>query len=543
MLDWATGREVNIMKYNALAVRTSQKKGIVAMANSVTLPAVPASFQKIEHVVVLMLENRSFDHLLGFMRANNPTIVGLTGNETNYPDPNNSLSPQTVCKATSFTMPFDPGHEFMDVQLELYGLKNQPSSASSPTPNSPNNRAPMNGFLCSAIYNAQQQKVDEKEALRIMECFQPGQVTVLTALIQEFALFNFWHSSLPGPTWPNRFFVHAATSGGLTDSPDDERIIEGFSFPNGTIYDRLTDAKKEWRIYHDDMPQTAGIDSLRLEFLNPFTKNFRKMDDFTVDVNSGDLPEYTFIEPTYNSGSNYVNGNSMHPLNDIRNGERIIKQVYESIRNSTLWDKVMLVVTFDEHGGFYDHVSPPATVPTGDDTRYTNSKHPFAFDRLGVRVPAIVVSAYTQKGAVIGTDANNAGTRFDHTSILATVSKLFGVRSLTKRDGNANTLDIALNLDTPRLKPAEALTILPDPAPDSVMEQPITALVESSLPLSLNQKNQLALAHACNIQIVDPAQQPALKARFDSITQQKDAADYIHEVENKIHLMRGQTAK
>jgi phospholipase C len=513
------------------------------MANSVTLPAVPASFKKIEHIIVLMLENRSFDHLLGFMRANNPKISGLVGNETNYPDPNNSISPQTVGKATSSTMPFDPGHEFMDVQLQLYGPKNPPASASSPTPITPNDPAPMNGFLCSAIYNAQQQKVDEKDAFRIMECFQPAQVMVLSALVQEFTLFNFWHSSLPGPTWPNRFFVHAATSGGLTDSPDDERIIEGFSFPNGTIYDRLIDAKKEWRIYHDDMPQTAGIASLRLEFLNPFTKNFRRMDDFTADVNLGDLPEYTFIEPTYNSGSNYVNGNSMHPLNDIRNGEHLIKQVYECLRNSILWDKVMLVVTFDEHGGFYDHVSPPAAVPTGDDTRYTNPEHPFTFDRLGVRVPAVVVSAYTQKGAVIGTDTNNATTCFDHTSIPATVGKLFGLRPLTNRDRNANTLDIALNLDTPRLKPAEAVTTLPNPTPDSMMELHVTAPVERSLPLSLNQKNQLALAHACNMQISDSAQHQALTARFKGITLEKDAANYIQEVEDKIHSRRVQKNK
>ncbi len=511
------------------------------MANSVTISAVPASFQKIEHIVVLMLENRSFDHLLGFMNANNPDIVGLRGNETNYPDPNNSVSPQTVCKATSFMMPFDPGHEFMDVQLQLYGPKNPPPSSSSSTPNSPTEPAQMNGFLCSAIYNAQQQKVDAKDASRIMECFQPGQVTVLSALIQEFTLFNFWHSSLPGPTWPNRFFAHAATSGGLTDSPDDERIIEGFSFPNGTIYDRLTDAKKAWRIYHGDLPQTAGIDSLRLEFLNPFTKNFRKMDDFTADVKSGDLPEYTFIEPKYNTGNNYVNGNSMHPVNDIRNGESLIKQVYETLRNSALWDKLMLIITFDEHGGFYDHVSPPAAVPTGDDTRYANPEHPFAFDHLGVRVPAVVVSAYTQKGAVIGTDATNVATRFDHTSILATVSKLFGLRHLTKRDVKANTLDIALNLETPRLTSADALTTLPDTASDSVVEHAVTAPVQ--LPLSGFQQNQLALAHVCDMQISDKTQHPALTSRFQIITSQKDAADYIQEVEDKIYLRRSQITK
>jgi phospholipase C len=335
--------------------------------------------------------------------------------------------------------------------------------------------------------------------------------------------------------------VHAATSGGLTDSPEDEKIIAGFSFPNGTIYDRLTDSKRKWRIYHGDLPQAAGIDSMRLEFINPFTKNFRRMHDFTGDVNSGDLPEYTFIEPKYDTGSSYVKGNSMHPVNDIRKGESLIKKVYETLRNSALWDKSMLVVTFDEHGGFYDHVSPPVAVPTGDDSRYANPEHPFHFDRLGVRVPAIVVSAYTQKGAVIGTDADNAATPFDHTSIPATVSKLFGLRSLTKRDENANTLDIALNLVMPRLTPSEAVVTLRDPAPDSAVALPLTAPVE--LPLSGFQQNQLALAYACNLLISGPAHHPLLKARFKSIILQKDAAVYIQEVEDKIRLRRDGTTK
>ena len=256
-----------------------------------------------------------------------------------------------------------------------------------------------------------------------------------------------------------------------------------------------------------------------------------------TDVNSGDLPEYTFIEPKYDTGKNYVNGNSMHPLNDIRNGERLIKLVYETLRNSSLWDKVMLVITFDEHGGFYDHVPPPPAVATGDDGRYADPEHPFDFTRLGVRVPAVMVSAYTQKGAVIGTDAGNASSRFDHTSIPATVIKLFGLRSLTKRDRLANTLDIALNLNAPRLSSSEALTTLPDPAPDSVVDRPISAPAE--LPLTGFQRNQLALAHACNVQI-DPEQYQDFKARFESINLQKDADDYIKEVEDKIHLRRAQ---
>ncbi len=117
----------------------------------------------------------------------------------------------------------------------------------------------------------------------------------------------------------------------------------------------------------------------------------------------------------------------MHPLNDIRKGEALVKGVYEALRNSQYWADTMFIITFDEHGGFYDHQSPPATVATGDDSNYANPAYSFRFDRLGVRVPAIVVSAYTDKGTIIGDDPNEPSTVFDHTSVLATVEKRFGL--------------------------------------------------------------------------------------------------------------------
>src|SRR5208337_124762 len=124
----------------------------------------------------------------------------------------------------------------------------------------------------------------------------------------------------------------------------------------------------------------------------------------------------------YDTGGNYANGNSMHPLNDVRLGEQLVKLVYEMIRQSPVyWVNTMLIITFDEHGGFYDHVPPPKTTPTGDDTKYANPAHHFGFDLLGVRVPAIVVSAYTAPGTVIGANASDPATIFDHTSILRTV--------------------------------------------------------------------------------------------------------------------------
>jgi len=423
------------------------------------MPTVPANLAKIEHFVVLMLENRSFDHLLGWLKSTDPRVEGLTGGESCPDVPPGGTNPVKVAPATAFAMPFDPGHEFEDIQIQLYGS----NGATPPGPKPESNPASMDGFIASAFEAAAAADVPQ-DRVGVMEYFTPDSVSVLAILARQFALFNFWYSSLPGPTWPNRFFVHAATSGGLTDSPGTQSIIDGFSFANKTIYDKLKAANKDWRIYHDGLPQSIGIDSLRTEYLNAFTKNFREFTYFVDDVQNAALPEYTFIEPQYDTGGNYANGNSMHPLNDVRLGEQLVKAVYEIIRQSAdYWPNTMLIITFDEHGGFYDHVPPPKATPPGDATNYSNKDHPFGFDVLGVRVPAIVISAYTQAGTVIGVNASDPATVFDHTSILKTVELRFGLSNLTQRDAKANTLEVALNLDMPR---DDAPGILNDPASD-----------------------------------------------------------------------------
>lgn len=496
------------------------------------------SLQKISRFVVLMLENRSFDHLVGYMKKKNPAIGGITGEEfSNYQDPNSQTTPVKIGRAVSYTMPFDPGHEFVDVQIQLYGPATGPTRAANP----PKNPAAMSGFVSSALNAAEH----PDDSALVMKCFEPDQVSVLASLTMEFALFNCWHSSLPGPTWPNRFFVHAATSGGFTDSPSTEQAIAGFEFKNGTIYQRLKGAGKDWRIYHGGLPQAAGINSLRGEYIDPFTKHFREMKFFADDVNSGALPAYTFIEPHYDTGHNFQNGNSMHPLGDVRKGEALIKDVYESLRNSRYWSDTMFIITFDEHGAFYDHMSPPEATPTGDDTHYANKTEPFSFDRLGVRVPTIVVSAYTQKGTVIGQIAEPYGPVFDHSSILATVEKRFGLAALTKRDAAANTLDVAINLDSPRLTADDAPTTLPSPITDSMWTAIRTfftrkpASAHPDAPLTKSQEAKLGLALGCDLQAEkDISKHDALRARRRSIRRQRDAAQYIEEVEQRIHSSR-----
>ena len=467
----------------------------------------------IQHFVVLMFENRSFDHLLGYAALDNPQIDGLATARSNRQDPSNPNTPEVATtRAAAYAMPYDPNHEFADVAKQLYA----PGTAADPIT--------MGGFVVSAMEIA----ASFADGARVMEGFQADQIPVLTAFARSFAVCNAWHSSLPGPTWPNRFFVHAATSGGLSGSPGTAEILRGFAFPNGTIYERLQSAGLDWRIYHDGLPQSVGLDWLRPHYLNPFGSRFCDMGDFAADVADGDLPAYTFIEPCYDTGSNYRNGNSMHPMNDIRQGEALLKAVYETLRNSALWPATMLIVTFDEHGGFFDHVPPPAAAATGDDSRYAGAGQPFVFDRLGVRVPGLVASAYTAPGTVISPLGAAHPVVFDHTSILRTVEQRFGLAPLTGRDAAANSLEAALNLDVPR---TDAPARLPDPVSDIAalaLRTPATPpKVPPRAPLSANQKSLIDLALKCSLDLTAPAFHEGLMKEHAAVRTQGQAARYL----------------
>jgi phospholipase C len=485
---------------------------------------------KIENFVVLMLENRSFDHLLGSL----PNVDGVQKTPTN-PDfeANSEQAPEIpVRPATSPVMPYDPNHEFADVDLQL-SLEHQAGGMAPP----------MGGFITSAweVANSTQ------DAYRIMEFFTPTQVPALAALAQEFAVCNYWHSSLPGPTFPNRFFVHACTSGGLTQSPAELAILAGFSFSGGTVYSKLEAAKKTWCIYHDGLPQSAAIGSLRLDYIDPFTKTFRKMEQFSTDVDQGNLPDYAFIEPDYDVNHNYEGGNSMHPRDDVRKGEALIKTVYEKLRNSgRYWGKVMLIVVFDEHGGFYDHIVPPAAIPPGGDAPNANP-YAFKFDRLGVRVPAIIVSAYTKKGTVIGNDQQGDPIVFDHTSVYKTLAERFGLGFLTDRAAEATSLSVSLNQENPRMDGASALLTLPETAADTAFQgykkEPDASSAATASPVSDSPhlQSMLGVALACEYASAkDPAQKEAVLGRRAKIGTQAEALQYIHGVDDTITAGRVQ---
>src|SRR3954467_4338211 len=209
---------------------------------------------KVDHVFVLMLENRSFDHLLGFSGISgtdaatdeSSSINGLSGSEAN----SYNSTTFTVSQPADYAMAVDPGHEFLDVLCQMCG----PGAVYSPTGVYP--AIDCSGFVASYAAAAARANL-QRDPGEILKCYSPSQLPVLTALAKEFAVCDAWHASMPGPTWPNRMFVHAASSAGLDHSPTTAEIAlwefgAGYPFSNGTIFDRLSAAGKKRRLYAGD---------------------------------------------------------------------------------------------------------------------------------------------------------------------------------------------------------------------------------------------------------------------------------------------------
>ena len=373
----------------------------------------------IDHIFVLMLENRSFDHLLAYSG-----IPGLIGIDTTKTNPGTDETPVGMSSDTLDRASSDPGHEFENVDWQIYGAP--PGGGARPIQ--------MNGFA-------------DKGWLEAMQCAKPGLVPVLTSLARQFLVCDNWFSSMPGPTWPNRFFVHAGSSGGLANSPSGLTVAGsmlwselGFSFEHGSLFEALANAGRTWRVYHGDhFPQVCAIDTMPSIFVASADR-FRKMKQFSADVSHGDAADYTFIEPDYSILSSFRNGNSQHPSGTLSAGEQLIETTANALIGSPLWSNSLLIVLYDEHGGFYDQVPTPTGVtPPGDEPlNASKAQYPpspaFAFDRLGVRVPAVIVSPYVKPATV-------CHTVFDHASVIRTVFDIFGLpRQLTDRDGKAQSL-------------------------------------------------------------------------------------------------------
>lgn len=405
---------------------------------------MPGHLSDIKHVVVLMLENRAFDHLLGYMKAQGtkPTIDGLSGTESIPEDPNVPSPPVTVSPTAGNTEPDpDAGHELRDVREQLYG--------------SPGTTFPPGGLNNGFVVNYKGQSPAPTTPADIMKCVDPSDpllIPALATLAERFCVCNRWYAPMPGPTWPNRLFAHAATSAGTITND-----LNLYFIP--TIFDRLNTAGYEWRIYYHDIPQSLLFFSLWDDFLwRLFTRRFRVFpDSWSADVSGPTcrLPEYTFIEPQYfsyfDSNGDRVDANDQHPSHPIARADRLVREVYVRLRQSPCWEHSVLVIVHDEHGGTYDHRFPsePAVNPDG----LIGQNPPFAFTQYGIRVPAVVVSPWASEGV--------CDLVRDHTSILATLEHRFGLTPLTARDAAANTLEGCLTAPSPRLTDAEAPLDLP----------------------------------------------------------------------------------
>jgi phospholipase C len=491
-----------------------------------------ASALGIEHVFVLMLENRSFDHMLGFsgisgMDAETGQVTavrGLNGTESN------SFAGETyrVSPGADFIMPTDPGHEFQNVLHQLCG----PAATYKPGGQYP--PIDVSGYVASYVGSG------GKDPGEIMRCYRPDQLPVLNALAREFVVCDNWHASMPGPTWPNRMFVHAASSGGLDHSPTVLEIaqweaISGFRFANGTVFDRLQRHGVRRRIYGgDDFPMVAALKGIGVG-------DIRHYDLFATDLAQARYTDqYVFIEPSYDVFHEYQGGTSQHPRGDVTRGEALIKATYEAIRNSPAWENSLLIITWDEHGGFYDHVHPDGARAPGDtDPGDPHNQNGFTFTQYGPRVPAIVISPRIPKNVV-------DHRLYDHASISATLAMLFDMNPLTARDANANHLDALITLKAPR---DDAPERLPMPANSGTL--PTAAAIAGPSTSTerpnetVNSGNVPAIIHAAMQQDIaaSPEDRQAIVARVASIRTREEARKYMREVKNKVLPLRSEAAR
>lgn len=392
----------------------------------------------IKTIVVVVMENRSFDHILGWLKSSRPDIDGLTGRESNRLSTSDPSSPEIFVSNDAVFIDSDPGHSFQAIREQIFG-----SADTSLNP------APMNGFAQEAA------SMGEGMALTVMSGFAPENVPIYTALANEFAVFDRWFASVPASTQPNRFYVHSATSHGAMSNVRHD-LVHGF--PQKTIFDSLNDEGLTFGIYYQNIPATFFFKSLRK------IKNILKFHNykytFKLHAKLGKLPNYVVIEQRY-FDCELLPANDDHPSHDVARGQNFVKEVYETLRSSPQWNETALLITYDEHGGFYDHVPTPVEgVPspdgiTGPDPYY------FKFDRLGVRVPTFLISPWIEKGTVIHEPQGPTKTsKFEHSSIPATVKKLFNMNSnfLTKRDAWAGTFERYFSLrKTPRTDCPEKL--------------------------------------------------------------------------------------
>ena len=376
-------------------------------------PALP-----FDHLVVVMMENHSFDNLLGALSiSGQPAADGLTfgphGALNTNPGPNGPVASfplPTTAQGSNVSQTWNSTH----AQIDGGAMDGFVNSVGSPQP---------------------------------MGYWTPSVLPFPYSLARTFAVANRWFCSAPCQTIPNRRFLMAGTAfGGI--STDLASLLDPPP-PNGTIFDRLHAYGVSWRNYFVDLPQTALIPSI----VKKYGANLSSVVQFRADCRAGTLPSVSFVDPEFGvlaalgqqlaqangplagfwRSVSTIGGDEEDPQ-DLAYGENWAYSVLKAVLNSPAWPRTLLIYTYDEHGGYYDHVPPPAAIPPDAIApKLRPGDVPGGYDIYGPRVPAIVVSPYSKPNAV-------TNVIHDHTSVLATIEAKWNLPALTFRDANAATI-------------------------------------------------------------------------------------------------------
>ncbi|KAL2859578.1 phosphoesterase family-domain-containing protein [Aspergillus pseudodeflectus] len=396
---------------------------IVLLATHTLFPKPEDRTHRIHHspiknIVVLVQENLAFDTIAGGLTYN-PDIDNLVNhtfcNPVNVSDPD---SPQICAKPIAKNIAADdPDHSIAGGNQQVYGTDHPDLSIHTPS---------MQGFVTEQM-RAHGITSDLSRAAEVINYYTPEHVPVFNALAENFLLFDRWFASVPGPTNPNRAYLTSGTSHGhgFNDPGFDVSAL-----PQLSIFEQLSAANISWINYSN----ATGFapDALFYHWTATNARqNIKPIYDFYADAREGNLPQFTWINPECCSYT------SFHPPSPINLGEDFVKSIYEALRAGPQWNETLFILTFDEHGGFADHVPPPENVPPGDNIPYTEvagdgKPTTFHFDRLGIRVPTILISPWVEKGAVVHAPKNGKG-EYTHTSILKYVAELWGLEILGPR--------------------------------------------------------------------------------------------------------------
>lgn len=465
-----------------------------------------------DHMVVVVFENRSLDNVLGHLYGpeDGKTFEGVIGKDLSNPIPewaedgaDRKVVPYTV--ATSMDSPNpDSGEEYPHTNTQLYNVLNEHNRFKIQEAIGPPHNAPapgqtptMDGFVTDYISNFTGEvgrQPTYEEYAQIMTGYTPEQVPVLNGLARGFGVFDHWFCEVPSQTAPNRAFWTAATSSGYVWNPPTSKFIKNNDAE--TIFNRLDSHGKTWKIYVSE-PMAFSAHGLihyqRLE--KQLATHVVPFAQFETDAANGDLPDFSFIEPNLMIGHNdyhpavsrslsaSVTLPGDDPPSSILGGEEFLSRIYAAYRGmqgttgTTVWNTALLI-GFDEPGGTYDHVPPPA-VPSPDKAS-SPGEFGFGFDRSGYRTPAVIVSPWVAEGEV-------STEEYRHTSLIATLREQWGLGDpLTARDAAARTFSSVFTLDTPR---DPKTWPVPKARPVPPMQQEMAALgaVISSLGKSLLQ--------------------------------------------------------